>query len=100
MFGFQKFYEIQKKSNDTTEILPAIAIKRAFSAISLAQYEIKKSEGIFKFSNLGTMLQEHFHALIRGMAGGVDTIDNTINCIIRSSIIREIHERQGSIVSG
>lgn len=46
------------------------------------------------------MLQEHFHALIRGMAGGVDTIDNTINCIIRSSIIREIHERQGSIVSG
>lgn len=100
LFGFKRFHEIQHKSQDSTEIMPAIAIKRAFTAISLSWNEFSESEGIFKFSNLGTMLQEHFHALIRGMTGSVDTIDNTINCIIRSNIILEILDKQGAVVSG
>ena len=100
MFGLYNFYKIQQKRQNATEIMPAIANKRAFTAVSLAWFEFKNSHGIFKFSNLGTMLQEHFHALIRGMTKGVDTVENTINCIIRSNIVLEIHERHGSIASG
>ena len=99
MLGFKRFYSIQQKSGDASEIMFSVDIKRAFSDISLAWNEFQKSQGIFKFSNLGTMLQEHYHALVRGMARGVDTIDNKINCIIRSNIVLEIHERQGSVVS-
>lgn len=41
------------------------------------------------------MLQEHYHGLLRGMARGVDTLDNTINCIVKSNIVMDIQSRNG-----
>lgn len=39
------------------------------------------------------MIQVHYHWLIRGIAKGVNTISNTINCISKSSIIVEIQNK-------
>lgn len=59
-------------------IMPRIAIKRAFETIAFVYIEFLESEGIFNFTIYGTMLQEHFHALIREMADGVDTLNRTM----------------------
>lgn len=75
LYGFKKFYELQKKFNDRKMIMPRIAIKRSFVTVAFVHIEFLESEGIFNFAIYGTMLQEHFHAIIRGMADGVDTLD-------------------------
>ena len=95
LYGFSKFYEIQLSTGEKMEIMPQIAIKRAFSTIALIWKEFKDSKGIFKFAEFGTMLQEHYHGLLRGMARGVDTLDNTINCIVKSNIVMDIQSRNG-----
>ena len=95
LYGFSKFYEIQLSTGKKMEIMPQIAIKRAFSTIALIWKEFKDSKGIFKFADFGTMLQEHYHGLLRGMAKGVDTLDNTINCIVKSNIVMDIQSRNG-----
>lgn len=77
------------------EIMPQIAIKRAFSTIALIWKEFKDSNGIFKFAEFGTMLQEHYHVLLRGMTKGVDTLENTINSIVRSNIVMYIQSKIG-----
>lgn len=37
--------------------------------------------------------QEHYHGLIRGMSKGVDTLQNTLNCISKSNIIQDIQNQ-------
>ena len=95
LYGFKKFYELQKKYKDKKMIIPRIAIKRAFSAIVIVYNEFKESTGLFNFAFYGTMLQEHYHALIRAMAGGVDTLENTMNCISKSNIVFNIQNKLG-----
>lgn len=96
IYGFKKFYELQKQRNNKKIIMPRIAIKRAFVAVVIVYTELKQSEGIFNFALFGTMLQEHYHALIRGMARGVDTLANTMSCIEKSSIVYNIQCNQGT----
>ena len=94
IYGFKKIYELQKKDKNRKMIMPRIAIKRALVTVSIVYAEFEASTGVFNFAQYGTMLQEHFHALIRGMAQGVDTLDNTMNCIEKSNIIFNIQSRQ------
>lgn len=96
IFGFMKFFDIQEKIKSKTNIMPQIAIKRGFATVSIVWKEFHDSVGIFNFAQHGTMLQEHYHALIRGMARGVDTLTNTLNCISKSSIVYDIQKRQGT----
>lgn len=86
LYGFKKFYELQKKFYDRKMIMPRIAIKRAFVTVTFVYIEFLESEGIFNFAIYGTMLQEYFHALIRGIADGVDTLNRTMLFIEKSSI--------------
>lgn len=95
LYGFGKFYEIQLSTGNKMEIMPNIAIKRAFSTIAIIWHEFKNSEGIFKFAEFSTMLQEHYHGMLRGMTKGVDTLDNVINCIVKSNIVMDIQSRNG-----
>ena len=81
------------KSGNKSEIMPQIAIKKAFATCLLVWKELKESDGIFIFSKFGTMLQEHFHGLIRGMTHGADTLNNTIRSIARSNIIADIQNK-------
>ena len=93
IFALKKFYEIQCKLNKKMELMPRVAIKRALSTIAILWKEFKESKGIFNFAQFGTMLQEHYHGLIRGMAHGVDTLTNTINCISKSYKIQNIQNK-------
>ena len=72
MHGFKSFYEKQIKSKDPTEIMPQQAIKWAFVTCTLVYNELFNSNDEFNFALYGTMLQEHFHGIIRGMTHGVD----------------------------
>lgn len=93
IYAFKKFYDIQIKSGNKSEIMPQLAIKRGFATCVLIYKEFKESEGIFIFAKYGTMLQEHFHGVIRGMTHGSDTLENTIRSIVRSNIIADISNR-------
>lgn len=73
--------------------MPQLALKRAFVSCVLVWKEFYDSDGIFNFSQFGTMLQEHFHGLLRGMANGNDTLENTIRCIVRSNSIADIQNK-------
>lgn len=95
LYGFRKFYQIQLETKKKMEIMPQIAIKRAFSTIALIWKEFIDSNGIFKFAEFGTMLQEHYHGLLRGMTKGVDTLDNTINSFVRNNIVMDIQSKNG-----
>lgn len=95
LYGFRKFYQIQLETKKKMEIKPQIAIKRAFSTIALIWKEFIDSNGIFKFAEFGTMLQEHYHGLLRGMTKGVDTLDNTINSFVRNNIVMDIQSKNG-----
>ena len=95
LFGFKRFYEIQIKNNSKTEIMPQMAIKRAFVSIAIVWKEFKESSGVFNFAFYGTMLQEHYHSLVRGMAKGVDTLERTVSCIAKSNIILDIQNKEG-----
>lgn len=94
IFGFTKFYDIQKEIKRKTNIISQIAIKRGFAKVSIVWKKFHDSIGVFNFAQHGTMLQEHYHALIRGMARGIDTLTNTLNCISKSSIVYDIQKRQ------
>ena len=93
LYGFKKFFDIQNKLKKKLEIMPQVAIKRAFCTIAISYKEFKESDGIFLFAQIGTMLQEHYHGLIRGMSKGVDSFANTVNCIAKSNIILDIQAK-------
>lgn len=84
----------KKQIKDTTEIIPQQAIKRAFAACTIIWKELKECDGFFNFAQWGTMVQEHFHVLIRGMTHGADALNNTIMSIARSNIIMDIMNKQ------
>ena len=69
-------------------ILQLIAIKRAFCTIAIAYKEFKNSSDIFYFAQIGTMLQEHYHGLLRGMSKGVDSFQNAVNNISKSNKLK------------
>ena len=94
IFGFKRFFDLQIEFNSKTDIMPQMEIKRAFSSVVLIWNELKNCKDTFKFSQWGTMLQEHFHGTVRGMSHGIDTLDNTINSIVRSNIIYGITNKQ------
>lgn len=96
IYGFKKFYDLQKQKRNKKMIIPRIAIKRAFTAVVIVYTELKQSEGIFNFAIYGTMLQEHYFALIRGMARGVNTLENTMLFIEKSNFISNIQHKQGT----
>lgn len=52
--------------------------------------KLKQSEGIFNFAVYGTMHQEHYHALICGMAKSVDTLENEILSKNKSNFVSNI----------
>lgn len=93
LFGFKKFYDIQNKIQKKSELMPQIAIKRAFCTIAIAYKEFKNSSDIFNFAQIGTMLQEHYHGLLRGMSKGVDSFQNAVNNISKSNIILDIQTK-------
>lgn len=84
MFCFMKFYEIKTKINSKTNIMPQIAINRGFSTVAIVWKEFSDSTGVSNFALHGTMLQEHYQALVRGIARNVDRLENTLNCISKS----------------
>ena len=76
--------------------MPQQAIIRAFSTCVILWKELRDCDGYFNFAQWGTMLQEHFHGVIRGMSHGNDSLDNTIRSIARSHIIIDILNKQNN----
>ena len=93
LYGFKKFIDIQTKLKNKSEVIHQIALKRAFCTIALVMKEFNDSTGIFSFAKWGIMIQEHYHGLLRGMAKGVDALNNTLNCISKNNIILDIQNQ-------